>query len=80
MNLSILGKINKIKIKKKKTEKKKPFLDFFIFGILANMYLKSIFHSQNTASPAHQSAYSCGFKSNFYDVIASVTLHLNQCP
>lgn len=49
MNLSILGKINKIKIKKKrkKPKKKKPFLDFFIFGILANMYLKSIFHSQN---------------------------------
>lgn len=48
MNLSILGKINKIKIKKKrKKPKKKPFLDFFIFGTLANMYLKSIFHSQN---------------------------------
>lgn len=48
MNLSILGKINKIKIKKKrKKPKKKPFLNFFIFGILANMYLKSIFHSQN---------------------------------
>lgn len=45
MNLSILGKINKIKIKKEK--KKNPFLNFFIFGILANMYLKSIFHSQN---------------------------------
>lgn len=33
MILSILGKINKIKIKKK--TKKKPFLNFFIFGILA---------------------------------------------
>lgn len=34
MNLSILGKINKIKIKKEK--KKNPFLNFFIFGILVN--------------------------------------------